>query len=118
MYSILRQSKDHIIAIHIEDYMRAQDYHTLLPHLKRRIEQHGKIRLLIELEEFKGVEILGVLKALPYAFRYGKYVEKKAIITDEPWIYTWTKLLSPLSKTTVRCFPTTKAEQAWEWLRK
>jgi len=118
MYNILPETKGHIIAIRIMDYMRVQDYQTLLPHLKKRIEQHGKIRLLVELKDFNGVEILGLLKALPYALRYGKYVEKKAILTDEPWVYTWTAFLSSFSKTKVRCFPSSEGEKAREWIRK
>lgn len=117
MYNILQGSQDHIIAIRIEDYVEAQDCNTLLPHLRNRIHEHGRIRLLIELKDFHGIEILSALKALPYVIRYGKHVEKKAIITDEEWICRWAKLLTSFSKTRVHCFPSTKLEQAWEWIR-
>ena len=118
MYSILPETKDHIIVIRVVGYMGSQDYQTLLPHLKKRIGQHGKIRLLIELKDFHGIEILGLFKALPYTLKFGKHIEKKAILTDEKWIYTWTALLSPFTKTKVRCFPSTKGEEAREWVRK
>jgi hypothetical protein len=117
MYNILPESKDHIIAVRVVGYMRSQDYQTLLPHLKRRVELLGKVSLIVELKDFKGIEILGILRAIPYTFKYGKYIEKKAIITDENWVYTWTSLFSTFSKTKVRCFPSTQVEQAWEWVK-
>lgn len=118
MYNILPATNDHIIAVRVEGYMRSQDYQTLLPHLKRRIELRGKIRLIVELKDFKGVEIRGIFRTIPYAFKYGRHIEKKAIITDETWVYTWTNLFSPFFKTKVRCFPSTQVEQAWEWVKK
>ena len=118
MYNILPETKNHIIAVRVEGYMRSQDYKTLLPYIKNRIEQYGKIRILVELKDFKGVEILGILRALPYALRYARHLEKKAIITDEKWVYAWSKLFSPFFKTKVRCFPSAQIEKAWEWVRK
>lgn len=118
MYNMLPETKGPIVAVRVVGYMTSQDYKTLLPHIKNRIAQQGKIRIIIELKDFKSIEILGILKSLPYSFKYANNIEKKAIITDENWVYTWTKIFSPFSKTKVRCFPSSQAEQAWEWVRK
>jgi len=118
MYNILPETKDYLIAIRVEGVMTSQDYQTLLPYLKSRIEQHGRIRVLVELKDFKGIEILGLLRTLPYVFKYGRRVQKKAILTDEPWVYRWAKLFTPFYRTKVRCFPTTEGEQARDWIRR
>lgn len=117
MYNILPETKGHIIVIRIKESLTSQDHKTLLPYLKKRTEENGKIRLLIELQDFEGVEFLGLLKMLSYLLKHGKHIEKKAIITDEEWISRWTSLLSPLSKAKIRCFSTTKDEEAREWVR-
>ena len=118
MYHILRETKNHIIAIQVEDYMSAQDYKTILPYLKCRIGQYGSIRILIELKNFKGVEMLGVIQSLPYIFKYMWHVEKEVFITNEDWINTWVNLFTPFVKTKIRCFPSAQREQAWKWLQK
>jgi hypothetical protein len=116
MYHIFPMSEGDIIALRVEGYMRAEDYATLLPLIEKRIHQYGMIRILVDLKEFKGVEIWGIIKTLPYAFKYASHVEKKAIITDQKWIHRLTKLSTPFFKTEVRCFSIAHTEQAWEWV--
>jgi hypothetical protein len=118
MYNILPETKGNNIAIRVQGYMNSQDIKTLLPYLKHRIEQHGRIRILVELRNVNGIEMLAILRTLPFSFKYSKRVEKKAVVTDERWVYTWANLLSPLSKTQVRCFPNKDMEKAWDWVRK
>ena len=118
MYNILQESAGNIIGIRIKDHLRAEDYETLLPYIKDLVAQHGTIRILSDLRDYKGVEFRAALKALPYFFKYSSKVEKKAVVTDKHWIYTWTKLLAPFFKTEIRCFPSTEMDQAWEWVSK
>ena len=110
MYTVLPESKNGFIYMRIEGGIGSQDAKTLLPYLKYRIEQHGAIRVLIELKDFTGVETLGILRTLPFSLKYGKHIEKKAFVADEKWVHTWVHLLSPLSKTKVRCFPCKKRD--------
>lgn len=118
MYHILPEVYHDIIAIRVEGSMSSQEYKTLIPHIKRRLEQQSRIRVLFELNNIEDGENLGILKIIYFSFRYNKQIEKKAIITDEKWIYTCIKILSPFFKTKVRCFPRTEVEDGWEWVRK
>jgi len=118
MYHILPKSEGNIIGVHVIGRMRRQDYETLLPFIEDVIHEHGTIRIVSDLRDFKGIEVLGVLKTLPFAFKYASHVEKEAVITDKGWVYTWAKILSPFFKTEVRCFPHSKVEEAWEWIKK
>jgi len=118
MYHILSESHDNVIGVRIENYMSAEDYDTLLPFLTSVIARYGTIRIVTDLREFKGVSFKGILKTLPFAFKYSSCVDKKAIITDQRWVYTWARVLSPFFQTDVRCFPPSKAEEAWGWAAK
>ncbi|MBI2707043.1 MAG: STAS/SEC14 domain-containing protein [Proteobacteria bacterium] len=118
MYNILSESHDNVVGIRVEAYMRPEDYDTLLPFLADLIDHYEIIRIVTDLREFKGVAFWGLLKTLPFAFKYSSHVAKKAIITDQHWIYTWVRILSPFFPTEVRCFPPSKVEDAWEWATK
>lgn len=118
MYHILPESSEHLVAICMEGVISVQDYQTLLPHIKRHIEQYDRIRILIELKNFQGIQPSAILRLLPYAFKYSKYIEKKAFITDERWVYGWAKFFRPFLVTQVRCFSPTNLEEAWKWLKK
>ncbi len=117
MYHILPKSQDNILGIRIEGRMEAKDYATLLPFVENLIAEHGSIRIFVDLRDFESISFGGVLKILPYAFKYSSHVEKKAVVTDKKWIYAWVKLLAPFFKTKVHCFPSSEVEQAWKWVR-
>ncbi len=112
MYHILPESQGNIIGICVEERMHAEDYATLLPYMKDLIIKHGTIRILADLRKYKGIEMRGILKALPYSFKYASRVEKKAVITDKHWMYTTVIFFSPFFKTEVRCFPSSAADKA------
>ena len=118
MYHILPESKDNVIGIRVEEEMRTNDYETLLPFIESMIKKYGTIRVLLDLSDLKGIEFRGILKIVPYTFKFNSKVEKNAIITNQKWIHVWAKLLAPFFKTKVNCFSTRKAEQAWVWVKK
>lgn len=116
MYHILPESKGDVVGIRIEGYVRAEDYKTLLPFLEERIIQHGMIRVLLDLRDFKSIKLSGLVYFLPFALKYSSHIERKAIITDQHWIYAWMKFLAPFFKAQIRCFASTNLEKAWEWV--
>ena len=118
MYHILPKSKGNVIGIRVEGWMSAKDDATLLPFVENKIKEYGTIRILLDLRKYKGSELSGILKSIPYAFKFISKVEKEAVITDQKWIYTWAKLFAPFFKTKARCFPSTAVEQAWNWVEK
>ncbi|HUX80178.1 MAG TPA: STAS/SEC14 domain-containing protein [Alphaproteobacteria bacterium] len=117
MYNILPESGGNVIGIRVKGRMRAQDYETLLPYIDSLIVQHGNVRILSDLSDYEGVEVSAILKTLPKVFKYSSKVEKKAVVTDQHWVYTWAKLLAPFFKTEVRCFPSSEIDKAWKWVR-
>jgi len=118
MYHVSHKSHTNVIGITIKDQLGVDDMKTLLPFMRRSINTHGKIRLLLDLRDFQGVESKGVLKIFRVGFKQRFHVEKKAIIADQHWIYLWGKCLFLFSKTEVRCFPSHDEEKAWEWISK
>ncbi|MBY0500403.1 MAG: STAS/SEC14 domain-containing protein [Alphaproteobacteria bacterium] len=116
MYHILPESNGNTIGIRVEGQLSVDDYATLLPFVTEVIDHHGNIRILSDLRDFKGTNIRAMAKAICYLYKYASRVEKKVIIADEQWVYNWARLLGPLFKTEVRCYPSSKIERAWEWV--
>ena len=58
MYHILPETKREIIAIRFEGYMTYQDYKTLFPYIKNRIKERGRVRFLIELNDWQHTNFL------------------------------------------------------------
>lgn len=118
MYHILSRSRRNIIGIQIEGWIRPKDCETLFPFIEDVIHEHGNVRILSDLRNFEGFTPLGILKSFPFTLKYSSKVEKEAVVTNKKWIYIWVKLLGIFFKIDVRSFPTTKAEEAWDWVGK
>ena len=116
MYSILHNSRDNVIGIKVIHELKSEDYATLLPFTRQRILKHGAIRILTDLSEFDHPNHWANLKAALRILRYAQFVEKDAIISDDPWVLNFAKIVSPWFKTEVRVFPTTKVDEAWNWI--
>ena len=117
MYNILSNSTEQILVIRIEGYTNSQDINTLLPYLKNRIKYQKKIRILLILQNTTGIEVFCILKLIPFFFKYGKHIERKAVLTDEIWIHKWVHRFSSLFKSKIEPFLLTEQEKAWSWIR-
>lgn len=118
MYHILPETNENTIGILVKGWVGVQDYKTLLPYLDGILAKQGNIRILSDLRSYEGTEFRAILKVLPSVFKYASRVEKKAVITDEHWVYALTRFLAFFFKTEVRCFPSSEIEKAWEWVKK
>ena len=118
MYHILPESEGNVIGIKIIDGLRPEDYETLFPFIDQFIAEHEMIRVLYDLRDLKHIYFRALFKVLFRRIRDASHVDKKAIVTDEQWIYILEKLSSPFFRTEVRLFPSTAVEEAWEWVKR
>ena len=90
----------------------------MLPKLDGAIAAHGKINLLVLMEEFEGWVGIDAAKA---DFQFGKHqyrqVEKAAFVSDKKWLEWSVKIMDPFTKRTKeRNFESDQLEEAWAWV--
>jgi hypothetical protein len=77
----------------------AEDYDTLLPKLDEAIAAHGKINLLVVLEDMEGFD---GIEAAKDDFHFGTHqyrqVEKAAFVSDKKWLERMVKLMDPFTQ--------------------
>ena len=83
MFELLPESTENTIGFKVSGKVVAEDYDLLLPRLDEAIAAHGKINLLVLMEDFGGWEGLDAAKA---DFRLGtmqyRQVERAAFVGD------------------------------------
>ena len=117
MLEILPKSTESCIGFKISGEVTAADYDALLPNLDEGIAVHGKINLLVVVEdfEFEGWE------AAKADFQFGKHqyrqVEKAAFVCDKKWMESLIKLMDPFTRRTdEKTFELDQLEEAWAWV--
>ena len=117
MFEILPESSGPNIGFKISGTVTAEDYDALIPRLDEAIVVHGKINLLVVVEDFdfKGWE---TAKA---DFKFGTHqyrqVEKAAFVCDKKWMERLIKLMDPFTRRTdEKIFELDQLEEAWAWV--
>ena len=118
MFEILPESTDTCIGFKISGTVTAEDYETLLPKLDEAIAAHGKINLLVVLEDYEGFDGIDAAKA---DFQFGTHqyrqVEKAAFVSDKKWLERVIKIMDPFTRRTKeKNFEPDQIEEAWAWV--
>ena len=82
------------------------------------IAAHGKINLLVVMDDYEGFDGLEAAKA---DFKFGtqqyRQVEKAAFVSDKKWLGRLVKVMDPLTRRTEeQIFDPGQIEAAWAWV--
>jgi len=118
MIEILPESTAACIGFKISGEVEAEDYENLLPKLDAAIAAHGKINLLVVMEDYEGFDGLEAAKA---DFRFGtqqyRQVEKAAFVSDKKWMGRMVKIMDPFTRRTdEKTFDPGEIDAAWAWI--
>jgi hypothetical protein len=119
MFEILPESTDNCIGFKVTGSVTGEDYEKLLPYLDKAIGAHGKINMLVMLDDFDG---WGDLDAAKADFKLGttqyRLIQKAAFISERKWLKWAVKVMDPFTRhTEERFFEPAQLEEAWEWVK-
>ena len=117
MIEKLAQSSGNILGYKAAGTITKEDYKTLTTDVEALVQQEGSIRLLLDLEEFKGEEIKAWGADLKFGHEYRKKISKMAIVGDKKWQEWLTAVVDPFYAREAKFFPTDDRAMAWEWLQ-
>lgn len=94
-----------------------QDYYELVPQLEWQITFAGKIRLLIELIDFRGWTPPAFWEDIKFAVKHFDDIEKIAVIgSGNPWERGMTTFFKPFTRARVRFFSAREKQAARRWI--
>ena len=117
MFEILNDSTETCIGIKVSQKVTGKDYEDLLSKLDAAIEAHGKINMLLLIQDFQGPADLDAAKA-DFKFGTGQYrqVERCAFVSDKGWHKWVVKLMDPFTRRTEeKFFEPSQLQEAWAW---
>jgi hypothetical protein len=117
MFQILEESTETCIGFKASGKAVTADYEMLLPRLDKAIKAHGKINMVVVLEDFDG---WGELDAAKADFRFGtdeyRDVERCAFVSDKKWHKWMVKIMDPFTRHTDEAFfELSQLQDAWDW---
>ncbi len=114
----LEQSSPGILGFVASGRLTDNDYKNfLIPAVKEAIDESGQIRLLFQLDGFRGWDIQAAWDDLIFGMEINNNVDKIAIVGDARWEEWVTRLVKAFTHGEARHFHLDSVDQAWSWVK-
>jgi hypothetical protein len=113
----MSDSTETCIGIKVSEKVSGEDYEVMLSKVDEAIEAHGKINMLVLIQDFQGPADLDAAKA-DFKFGTGQYrqVERCAFVSDKNWHKWVVKVMDPFTRRTQEeFFEPSQLQEAWAW---
>ncbi|MGH7588975.1 MAG: STAS/SEC14 domain-containing protein [Gemmatimonadota bacterium] len=116
MIEIDDRSQGRVIAIRATGKISADELGPVLERLERVIAEHGKVRLLVHVENL-GMFSPGAFKDdARFSLEHAGDVERVAVVADGLLFGTYVRTAAKLIPGEVRRFKTKELDEAWGWI--
>lgn len=105
-----------VLEISAKGKLTKDDYEIMLPQLENLLDRYGKLRFLIKLEDFKGIEAEALWDEIEFDREHMDEYGKTAVVGDRTWEDWGTKISNLFFDTEVKYFDRSHEEQARSWV--
>ncbi|HXV64045.1 MAG TPA: STAS/SEC14 domain-containing protein [Vicinamibacteria bacterium] len=112
-----KEPKDLFVALQVIGRLEKSDFDVLGPRLNVLLEQHGKLKLLVELVAFEGWTAGAAWEDIKLALRHFRDIERIAVVGERRWEKGIAVLAKPFTAAELRYFDVQERESAESWVK-
>ena len=116
MYKVLANGSEDFIAIQFSKKVTGEDYKSLIPLLKEKLQKDKRINLYWEFENFEGWDLGSVMREIQFDLTHANQFNKIAVVGDAQWQKIATLLGNYLTKAEIQYFDKSQQLQAMNWI--
>ena len=105
-----------VLRVHVSEKLTKEDYELFVPEVKRLIEDHGKIRVLFDMQEFRGWNAGALWEDIKFNLSHFNDIERLAMVGEKKWQKWMAVFCKPFTSAKIRYFEQGEVDQAHEWL--
>ena len=105
-----------IVAIKASGRLSKSDYDRFVPEFERIARASSPLRILIELDDFRGWELPALWEELKFDTTHQSDMGRVAVVGEKAWQEWGTRLSKPFFKAEMRYFNDDRAADARIWL--
>ena len=106
-----------VIEIDLRGKVSKDDYQRFVPKVAEAIRQHGKIRVLVHMQDFHGWTPGGLWEDIKFDVKHFNDFERIAFVGDKRWEAAMSAFCKPFTTALIRFFDPAQMESARSWLR-
>jgi len=111
-----KQEGTKILNVKVKGKLTKEDYEQFVPEAERLIDEHGKIRILFEMDDFHGWEAGALWKDIKFDVKHFSDIERLALVGEKRWQKGMSVFCRPFTTAKVEYFEPEQRQQAIEWL--
>src|SRR5690606_25049411 len=105
------------VAVVIKDSIRQEDFSCLIPEMKKKIEQSGRINFYLEMGNEVKWEAESFWSDINFNLRHAQDIKKVAFVGDEQLEEKIIDLLKPLANAEIRWYTKAERKEALDWVK-
>lgn len=105
-----------VITLVFQDKLAKEDYDAFVPKIDKILESRDKIRILVQLRDFRGWSAGALWEDTKFGLRHFNDIERLAVVGDRQWEKTMTQFIAPFTGAEVRYFDMADSREARDWV--
>jgi hypothetical protein len=105
-----------VISLRLSERLHTADYAAIVPEIERQIARHGKVRMLLEMHNFRGWTAGALWEDAKFDIKHSPHVERLAMVGAKSWLKGVTKFCEPFTTAEIRFFEPHEREEARRWI--
>jgi hypothetical protein len=104
-----------VLDIHVSGKLGKEDYQELAPKVDQIIQQRGKIRVLLEMNDFHGWKPGAIWEDIKFDLKHFSDIERVAMVGEKRWQKGMSHFCRPFTTAKIRYFDQSALKEAREW---
>jgi ubiquinone/menaquinone biosynthesis C-methylase UbiE len=105
-----------ILEVHANNRLAHSDYLRFIPQFERLVKKFGKIRIIFEMDEFRGWRAVALWDDIKFDWKYHNAIERLAIVGDKRWQKWMSGFCRPFTSAEIRYFDRVDSPSARNWI--
>ncbi|WP_319575929.1 STAS/SEC14 domain-containing protein [uncultured Desulfobacter sp.] len=105
-----------LVTLVFQDTLKKEDYEYFVPQVEKIMESRDKIRMLIQLKDFKGWSAGALWEETKFGARHFTDIDRLAIVGDKAWEKTMAGFIAPFTGAEVKYFDMMDLHLAKGWV--
>jgi ubiquinone/menaquinone biosynthesis C-methylase UbiE len=113
---LIEREEGRILEVHASGKLAHSDYERFMPRFEQLISQHGRIRILFEMENFRGWKPAVFWDDIKLDWKHSHAMERLAIVGSKKWQMWISGVCRPFTLAEIRYFDRADIEIARKWI--
>lgn len=105
-----------VLTVRVSGKLTSKDYEAFVPRVEQMIQEHGKIRVLLETHDFHGWNAGALWQDIKFDLKHFNDIGRLAIVGEKKWEHGMAVFCKPFTTAKTRFFEHEQADEARAWV--